>query len=148
MVILRGVGSKGRRPAGGAINRGSGSLTPWAPCETLERGVRVHMHHLLIGFALLAAGPKAAEEPRVQDRRDAYYHFSLGIQKRMEGDAEAALAELRLAQKLDPKAAAIHAAAARLLRELGKGAEAVAEAQAAVRVDPKSVDAHLTLAQI
>ena len=108
------------------------------------------MHLLLVTLTLLAAAPKtpAADEPKTGDRREAFYHFSLGIQARLAGDGETALTELRRAQKLDPASAAIHAATAKLLRDLGKGPEALAEAREAVRVDATSVESHMILGDI
>jgi len=81
-------------------------------------------------------------------RSEAYYHFSLGLQARLQGETDEALAEYRRAQKLDPTASAIHVEIARLLRDLGRLDQAAEEARAALSLDAEDADAHLMLAQL
>jgi Tfp pilus assembly protein PilF len=89
---------------------------------------------LLVTVTMLGAPakPQAPPAPSLEERRQAYYHYSLAFQARLSGDGETALGELRRAQKLDPRSADIRLATARLLRDLGKPAEAVVEARQAV----------------
>jgi hypothetical protein len=58
----------------------------------------------------LAVSPGAAAEsvhPPNAARAEAYYHFSLGLQERCPENVDAALAEYRKAQKLDPATSTI-----------------------------------------
>ena len=95
-----------------------------------------------------AAPAKVPAASTAASRAEAYYHYSLGLQARLAGDSDEALAEYRRAQKLDPASAAIRVEAARLLRETGRLEEATAEVQAAVALDKDDADAHLVLAQL
>jgi tetratricopeptide (TPR) repeat protein len=91
----------------------------------------------------------AAEKPReVEGRAEAYYHFSLGLQARLTGDAETALSEYRRAQKLDPAAGSIRLEMAKLLRDAGRIEDAIVEAQASVDLDSDDPEAHRTLGQL
>jgi tetratricopeptide (TPR) repeat protein len=83
-----------------------------------------------------------------EERAEAYYHFSLGLQARFSGETESALTEYRRAQKLDPASSEIRIEIARLLRETGRFDEAIREAQAAVSMDPENADAHSALGQL
>ncbi len=108
---------------------------------------------LLVASAAQAVAPPPAVAPPAASlapgaRAEAYYYYSLGLQARLSGDSEEALAQYRRAQKLDPGSSAIRVEAARLLRELGKLDEAAAEATAAVALDKDDADAHLVLAQL
>src|SRR5687768_7367359 len=94
-------------------------------------------------FLLLAAAP-----PARAGLGPAYYHFSLAQQARLAGRYDEALAELRRAQKIDPRSGEVRAEAARLLREAGRAQEALAEAEQAVRVAPDSLEARRVMAQI
>jgi tetratricopeptide (TPR) repeat protein len=108
---------------------------------------------LILAAALVLAMPKEAAQakpaPSQQSARaEAYYQFSLGLQERLAGNVEEALAAYRRAQKLDPQSSAIRVETARLLREMGRLEEALAEARAAVDLDDEDVDAHVTIAQL
>lgn len=92
-----------------------------------------------------APGPAG---PALRDRAEAYYHFSLGLQARFQGDTQTSLEEYRKAQKLDARSSAIRVETARLLRDAGKLDEALAEAKEAVRLGKDDPDAHLILAQL
>jgi tetratricopeptide (TPR) repeat protein len=87
-------------------------------------------------------------KPTPADRDESYYHFSLGLQARLQGDGDTALAEYRKAQKLAPADGAIHMEIAKLLREAGRFDESLAEAREAVRLSPDDTDPHLVLAQL
>jgi tetratricopeptide (TPR) repeat protein len=109
------------------------------------------MPMLAAALALAALASPAASGPSKSadvDRADAYYHFSLGLQARLAGDSDEALAEYRRAQKLDPTASSIHVEIARLLRDLGRLDQAADEARAAVALDKDDADAHFILAQL
>lgn len=95
-----------------------------------------------------AAAPAQAAAPSSPARAEAYYQFSLGIQERLAGNVDDALAAFRRAQKLDPKAPAIRVEISRLLREMGRLDEALQEARAAVALDDGDADAHVALAQL
>ena len=105
---------------------------------------------VFLAGAAAAAPPKPELRPAtpVRDRSQAYYHFSLGLQARLMGDTEAALAEYRRAAKLDPASAVIRVEAARLLRDSGRFEEALVEAKQAVALEPDHADAHLILGQL
>ncbi|MCU0242016.1 MAG: tetratricopeptide repeat protein [Vicinamibacteria bacterium] len=90
---------------------------------------------------------KAPVAQKVQPA-EAYFHYSLGLQARMAGNAESALDELRQAKGFDPTSGEVRAEIARTLKELGKIDEAKTEAREAVRVAPQSAQAHLTLARL
>ena len=51
-----------------------------------------------------AAPAQAAEQP-ASARAEAYYQYSLGLQERLAGNVDEALAAYRRAQKLDPAGA-------------------------------------------
>ena len=103
----------------------------------------------VLALAALAS-PAASRPSQTTDdaRADAYYHFNLGLQARLAGDTDEALAEYRRAQKLDPSASSIHVEIARLLRDLGRLDQAADEARAAVALDKDDADAHFILAQL
>jgi len=94
-----------------------------------------------------AAPAQAAAQPG-SARAEAYYQYSLGLQERLAGNVDEALAAYRRAQKLDPSASAIRVETSRLLREMGRLDEALQEAKAAVALDADDTDAHLVLAQL
>jgi len=94
------------------------------------------------------AAPAQAATVQPSARAEAYYQFSLGLQERLAGNVEEALAAYRRAQKLDPASSSIRVETARLLREMGRLDEALAEARAAVVLDSDDVDAHVALAQL
>ena len=94
------------------------------------------------------AAPAQAATVQPSARAEAYYQFSLGLQERLAGNVEEALAAYRRAQKLDPASAPIRVETARLLREMGRLDEALAEARAAAALDSEDVDAHIALAQL
>jgi tetratricopeptide (TPR) repeat protein len=108
------------------------------------------MSMLAAALALALASPATSGPSPASDvaRSEAYYHFSLGLQARLAGDADEALAEYRRAQKLDPSASTIRVEIARLLRDLGRLDQAAEEARAAVGLDADDADAHLILAQL
>src|SRR5512139_1292862 len=105
---------------------------------------------LLAGALVVAVSAQAppATGPSPSARSQAYYHFSLGLQARLAGDSDEALAEYRRAQKLDPSASSIRVETARLLREMGRLDEAGQEARSAVTLDADDADAHQVLAQL
>ncbi|HSD27653.1 MAG TPA: tetratricopeptide repeat protein [Vicinamibacteria bacterium] len=105
---------------------------------------------MLAAALALALAPPVASGPSFAAvaRSEAYYHFSLGLQARLAGDTDDALAEYRRAQKLDPSASPIRVEIARLLRDLGRLDQAAEEARAAVGLDADDADAHLILAQL
>jgi tetratricopeptide (TPR) repeat protein len=104
---------------------------------------RISRACLVLSCSACFAGAAAAE-----DRAQAYYHFSLGQQLRLENNAAGALGELREALKLDPNSAEIRAEVAAQLREAGRHEEAIGEARAAVAANKDSAAAHLILAQL
>jgi tetratricopeptide (TPR) repeat protein len=99
---------------------------------------------LLVSIVLAAAPGSAPAETRAE----AYYHYSLGAQARLEGDTEQAIEEYRRALKIDPGAGAIRAELARALREVGKLDDALAEAEQAARLSPGDADVRRALAQL
>jgi tetratricopeptide (TPR) repeat protein len=101
---------------------------------------------LLAGAA--AAPPESRPPASARDRGQAYYHFSLGLQARLLGDTDAALAEYRKAGKLDPASAVIRVETARLLRDSARFEEALLEAKQAVALEPDLAEAHLVLGQL
>ena len=106
---------------------------------------------LILSLLSLAVSPGTAAEsatPPNAARAEAYYHFSLGLQERLSGNVDAALAEYRRAQKLDPATSTIRVETSRLLREMGRLDEATQEAKAAIALDRDDPDAHLILAQL
>ena len=107
---------------------------------------------MLAAALVLAVATPAAPAPSQPAadvaRAEAYYHFSLGLQARRQGDSDEALAEYRRAQKLDPAASAIHVEIARLLHDLGRLDQSADEARAALSLDKDDADAHLLLAQL
>jgi tetratricopeptide (TPR) repeat protein len=109
------------------------------------------MSMLAAALTLALASPVApgsSQDAVDTARSEAYYHFSLGLQARLQGESDEALAEYRRAQKLDPGASAIHVEIARLLRDLGRLDQAADEARAALSLDKDDPDAHLMLAQL
>jgi tetratricopeptide (TPR) repeat protein len=108
------------------------------------------MSMLAAALALALASPATSGSSPAADlaRSEAYYHFSLGLQARLAGETDEALAEYRRAQKLDPSASTIRVEIARLLRDLGRLDQAAEEARAAVGLDADDADAHLILAQL
>ncbi|HEX9186669.1 MAG TPA: tetratricopeptide repeat protein, partial [Vicinamibacteria bacterium] len=92
--------------------------------------------------------PAAVAAASPSSRAEAYYHFSVGLQARLSGDSDEALAAYRRAQKLDPASSSIRVETARLLREMGRLDEAQQEAEAAVGLDKDDADAHQILAQL
>jgi tetratricopeptide (TPR) repeat protein len=100
----------------------------------------------LVVSAQAAAPPSTGVPP--SPRSEAFYHFSLGLQARLAGDADEALAEYKRAQKLDPSSSSIRVEVARLLREMGRLDESAQEARAAAALDAEDADAHLLLAQL
>jgi tetratricopeptide (TPR) repeat protein len=108
------------------------------------------MPMLAAALALALASPTAPGSSKSADssRSEAYYHFSLGLQARLQGETDQALAEYRRAQKLDPASSAIRVEIARLMRDLGRLDQAAEEARAALSLDDDDADAHLMLAQL
>ncbi len=102
---------------------------------------------LVLATPMQAAQAKPAPSPQ-SARAEAYYQFSLGLQARLAGNVEEALAAYRRAQKLDPQSSSIRVETARLLREMGRLDDALVEARAAVELDDEDVDAHVALAQL
>ncbi len=108
----------------------------------------------ILAFALAAvqastaAATPASALPMPPSRAESYYHFSLGLQARLTGDTDTALAEFQQARALDPEAAPVRVETARLFREMGRLEPATEEAREAVRLNPDNADAHLILAQL
>ena len=105
---------------------------------------------LVVALAVVqaSAAPAPPVAPELPNRADSYYHFSLGLQARLTGDSDTALAEFRRARDLDPGAAPVRVEMARLFRETGRLEPATEEAREAVRLNPDNADAHLILAQL
>jgi tetratricopeptide (TPR) repeat protein len=105
---------------------------------------------LATALVLALASPVApgSSSSEGDGRSEAYYHFSLGLQARLQGETDEALAEYRRAQKLDPDSSAIRVEIARLMRDLGRLDQAAEEARAALGLDKDDADAHLMLAQL
>jgi len=80
------------------------------------------------------AAPAQGTTSQASARAEAYYNYSVGLQERLAGNVDEALAAYRRAQKLDPEASAIRVETARLLREMGRLDEALQEAH---RVRPR-----------
>ena len=83
---------------------------------------------ILVSILSLAVSPGAAPAQGASQpasaRAEAYYHFSLGLQERLAGNVDAALAEYKKAQKLDSSSSSIRVETSRLLREMGRLDEA------------------------
>jgi len=99
-------------------------------------------------FVVASQTAEPSSAAALRDRGDAYYHFSMGQQSRLQGEVAEALQHLRKAQKSDPASGAIRAETARVLREAGRLEEALVEATEAVRLEPDSAEARLMLAQL
>lgn len=107
------------------------------------------MNPILVSVSLfLAAGVSPdRREAAARTTAEAYYRFSVGLQARFSGDTEAALRELRAAQKLDPASARIRMEIARLLRDSGRITEAIPEAREAARLGADDPEILVVLAQ-
>ena len=103
---------------------------------------------MLAVVAVLVALPVDVAPADAKARAEAYYHYSLGLQSRLSGEAQQALEEYRKAQKLDPASAPVRTEMARLLMDAGRFDEALVEAEAAARLDPDDPEAHFTLARV
>jgi tetratricopeptide (TPR) repeat protein len=97
---------------------------------------------------LLAFSAADAQTATPRDQAEAYYHFTLGEQARLSGDADGALAEYRKAQKLDAGSGAILLEEAKLLRDGGRIGEAVSLGEQGIKLSPGDVEAHLILGQL
>ena len=100
---------------------------------------------ITLGFVLVGATAGALS---AGSRAEAYYHFSLARQARLDGNKELALAEYHKALKAQPEAGAIRAEVADLLRQHGRLQEAQEQAREAVASSPDSLEARRVLAQI
>ncbi len=118
-----------------------GASPPFSlPCERISS-----MGALFLLFAVAVQGDTAAD---ARNRAEAYYHFSLGFQSRLTGEAKAALEAYDRAQKLDPTAGAVRTETARLLMDMGRFDDALVEAEGGVRLDPENPEAHFTLGRV
>ena len=99
-------------------------------------------------LVILAVAAQADGAADARNRAEAYYHFSLGLQSRLSGEAKAALEAYNRAQKLDPASGAVRTETARLLMDMGRFDDALVEAEAGVRLDPENAEAHFTLGRV
>jgi tetratricopeptide (TPR) repeat protein len=106
------------------------------------------LNPLIFCLLLQQAAPSGAGAATPASRAQAYHHYSLAQQARLDGDPATALRELEQARRLDPTSGQIRADLALVLRQLGRGPEALAEALEAVKLAPDDAELHLIAAQL
>jgi tetratricopeptide (TPR) repeat protein len=95
------------------------------------------------------AGPAAAPQmPALQERREAYYHYSLAQGERLRRNYLQATRHLQRAIELDPTSGYLRLELARVLRTLRQTDQALEEIRQALALDPQEVEAHRLAAEI
>jgi len=100
----------------------------------------------VLTVSLLLAGALRAGEAARRDPVEAQIHFSVGVELRIQGKYDEAVAELEKAAALDPDTPAILHELGASYHRAGKNAEAIKTLTRCVELDPENGPAHEQLA--